>query len=99
VSVLSTEVLKQFGHRLRLAMVGGGLDSVIGETHQLALRADGLIEVVAGAMSIDPDIARASGQAILLAPERIYTDWRKIVQRETVREDGPDAVAIVTPPD
>ena len=35
--------------KVRLGMVGGGSDSIIGGTHLFALRADGYCELVAGA--------------------------------------------------
>ena len=79
-------------------MVGGGADSVIGRTHLIAMRADGFCELVAGAMSIDPKIAEASGRQELLAPDRIYTDWREMLEKEAARPDRIDAVVIATPP-
>jgi predicted dehydrogenase len=79
-------------------MVGGGADSVIGETHRIALRVDGLYELVAGAMSIDPAIALSSARAELLDPERTYTDFREMADQEVQRNDGIDVVVIATPP-
>jgi predicted dehydrogenase len=79
-------------------MVGGGADSVIGRTHLIAMRVDGLCELAAGALSIDPEIAAASGRHELLAPDRIYTDYREMAAREAERADRIDAVVIATPP-
>jgi predicted dehydrogenase len=79
-------------------MVGGGADSVIGLTHLLAMRVDGFCELVAGAMSVDPEIAVLSGRNELLAEDRIYTDFREMAVRESERADGIDAVVIATPP-
>jgi predicted dehydrogenase len=87
-----------FGRRVRLGMVGGGSDSVIGRTHLIAMRADGLCDLTAGAMSIDPKIAISSGRQELLAPDRIYTDWREMLEKEANRHDRIDAVVIATPP-
>ena len=92
------DLLQRFGRRVRLGMVGGGSDSIIGRTHLIALRTDGLCELVAGAMSVDPAIARASGQGELLAAERIYTDYRRMAEVEAARPDRIDAVVIATPP-
>jgi len=91
-------LLEAFGRRVRIGMVGGGSDWVIGRTHLIAMRADGLCELVAGAMSIDPEIARASGRQELLAPDRVYTDWREMLDKEAARPDRIDAVVIATPP-
>src|SRR5262249_14196886 len=79
-------------------MVGGGADSVIGHTHLIAMRVGGLCELVAGAMSIDPEIARASGQRELLAADRIYADYRVMAEREAALPDRIDAIVIATPP-
>jgi predicted dehydrogenase len=91
-------LVSAFGRRVRLGMVGGGADSVIGGTHLLACRADGFYDVVAGAMSSKPQIARSSAQAELIAPDRTYVDWREMVEREAARPDRIDAVVIATPP-
>lgn len=90
--------LERFGRRLRLGMVGGGLDSVIGPVHRVALRTDGCFELVAGAMSIDPAIARASGAADLIDPSRSYPDYQTMLADELARDDGIDVVVIATPP-
>lgn len=95
---MSASLLERLGRRLRLGMVGGGADSVIGETHRIALRVDGLYELVAGALSIDPQIAVASARAELLDPDRTYVDYREMAARESQRDDGIDAVVIATPP-
>lgn len=95
---MNVPLLERLGRRLRLGMVGGGADSVIGETHRVAMRVDGLYELVAGALSIDPTIALASARAELLDPDRSYTDYREMAAREAQREDGIDAVVIATPP-
>lgn len=80
-------------------MVGGGLDSVIGDTHRVALRVDGLAELVAGAMSIDPEVAAATGRSDLMDPARVHLDYRQMATAEAQRPDGIDAVVIATPPD
>jgi predicted dehydrogenase len=95
---VSVSLLERLGRRLRLGMVGGGADSIIGETHRVAMRVDGLYELVAGAMSIDPEIAVASARAELIDPDRAYTDFREMAAREAQREDGIDVVLIATPP-
>lgn len=91
-------LLERFGRRVRLGLVGGGLDSVIGQTHLIALRADGLADVVAGALSIDPEVADASARSLLLPPERSYSTWQDMIAGERGRPDGIDAVVVITPP-
>ncbi|GAA0730636.1 Gfo/Idh/MocA family oxidoreductase [Dactylosporangium roseum] len=91
-------ILEQVGRRVRLGLVGGGIDSVIGATHLLALRADGLADVVAGALSIDPQVGAASARALLLDPARGYPTWQAMLAAERDRADGIDAVVVITPP-
>jgi predicted dehydrogenase len=91
-------LLRQFGRRVRLGIVGGGADSVIGLTHLVAMRADGFCELVAGAMSVDPEIAVLSAQDELLPADRIYTNFQDMAAMEFERADGIDAVVIATPP-
>ncbi len=95
---MDRSLLEALGRRVRVGMVGGGADSVIGRTHLTAMRTDGFCDFVAGAMSIDPKIAEASGRQELLAPERIYTDWRDMAEKEAARPDRVDVVVVATPP-
>ena len=90
--------VRDLQRRLRVGFVGGGIDSVIGKVHQVALRSDGLGELVAGAFSIDPEIGRATGADLLLDPSRIYDNWRDMLAGETSRDDRLDVVVVITPP-
>ena len=81
--------------RIRLGMVGGGNDAFIGAVHRIAARIDDRYELVAGALSSTPEKSRESGAAIGLP--RIYDDFRQMAIREARREDGIEAVSIVTP--
>ncbi|WP_414472217.1 Gfo/Idh/MocA family protein [Microvirga sp. M2] len=83
--------------RLRLGMVGGGRGAFIGAVHRIAARLDDRWELVAGALSSDPERARLSGTDLLLPPERIYDSFQDMARREAERDDRIDAVAIVTP--
>ncbi len=83
--------------RIRLGMVGGGQGAFIGAVHRLAARMDDHYEFVAGALSSDPARARASGEELGLAPDRVYTDFRDMAKAEAKRQDGIEAVSIVTP--
>ncbi|MET0982345.1 MAG: Gfo/Idh/MocA family oxidoreductase [Telluria sp.] len=85
------------GRKLRLGMVGGGDGAFIGAVHRIAARLDDCYEVVAGALSGDPERAQRSGAAIGLDPARSYTDYRDMARAEAARPDGIDVVAIVTP--
>jgi len=81
--------------RIRLGMVGGGEGAFIGAVHRIAARLDDHYELVAGALSSTPDKALRSAAALGLA--RGYADYQTMAREEAARDDGIEAVAIVTP--
>ncbi|MBV0911178.1 Gfo/Idh/MocA family protein [Anianabacter salinae] len=83
--------------RIRLGMVGGGADAFIGGVHRIASRIDDRFELVAGALSSTPEKARDSGAALGLDPDRSYGSFDEMAEAEAAREDGIEAVSIVTP--
>lgn len=82
-----------------MGMVGGGLDAFIGAVHRLAANMDGLIEVVCGALSIDPEIAKKSGKALFLPEDRTYLTFEEMIEKESKlpADKRMDFVTIVTP--
>jgi len=85
--------------KLRYAMVGGGRDAFIGAVHRHALALDGQTELVAGALSSNPEKARASGRDLFLAADRNHGDWQALLADELKRpaHERIDFVVIVTP--
>lgn len=82
---------------LRLALVGGGPGSFIGPVHRMAAELDGAIRLTAGVFSRDGDRNAAAGAAWAIAPDRVYPDYRAMIEAERGRQDGIDMVAVVTP--
>ncbi|GIL02178.1 MAG: oxidoreductase [Alphaproteobacteria bacterium] len=82
---------------VRLGMVGGGQGAFIGAVHRIAARLDGHYELVAGALSSEPERARASAAELGLDPERSYDSFQEMARAEARRPDGIEAVSIVTP--
>lgn len=82
--------------RLRLGMVGGGR-GLIGQVHANGARLSGRWDLVAGALSSDPTVAKNAGAAWHLPPDRSHADFAEMARAEAARPDGIDAVAIVTP--
>lgn len=82
-----------------MGMVGGGKDAFIGAVHRIAANMDGLIEVVAGALSINPEVAKDSARSLFIAEDRAYTNFEEMITKES--KLGPDKkidfVTIVTP--
>lgn len=85
--------------KLRMGMIGGGKDAFIGAIHRLAANMDGLIEIAAGALSINPDIARESGEMLFLPKERTYLTYDELIKKESElpADKRIDFVTIVTP--
>lgn len=85
--------------KLRMGMVGGGKDAFIGSIHRLAANMDGLIEIVSGALSINPEVAKESGKMLFLAEDRTYLTYEEMLEKESKLPDDKriDFVTIVTP--
>lgn len=92
-------VIEMLGRRLRLAVIGGGPGSFIGAMHRQSARLDDRYEIVTGILSSDPDTSKQSAKELGFAPNRIYADVKEMLDAEVVRNDGIDAVAIMTPND
>ncbi|MEM7044238.1 MAG: Gfo/Idh/MocA family oxidoreductase [Pseudomonadota bacterium] len=84
----------QLSRRLRLGIVGGGR---ISQTQAMAARMTDRWEVVAGALSSNPEKAKARGAIWYLPQERCYTSFEDMADLESRRRDGLDAVMITTP--
>lgn len=80
-------------------MIGGGKDAFIGAIHRIAANADGLIELVCGALSINKEIAVDSGHSLFLPEKRIYTTYEEMIEKESKLsvDERMDFVTIVTP--
>lgn len=82
-----------------MGMIGGGKDAFIGAVHRLAFNMDGQVEIVAGALSINPETAIESGEMLYLDKERVYTDYKTMLEKEAAMplEKRLDFITIVTP--
>lgn len=82
-----------------MGMVGGGIGAFIGGVHRMAAALDGEIELVCGAFSSSAEKSKASGEALYLAPDRVYADYAEMIAAEKQLPEGErmDFVSIVTP--
>jgi predicted dehydrogenase len=92
-------VIDMLGRRLRLAVIGGGPGSFIGAMHRQSARLDDRYETVTGILSSDPEKSKQSARELGFAQDRIYSNVTEMLDTEVAREDGIDAVAIMTPND
>jgi predicted dehydrogenase len=86
-------------NKIKLGMIGGGPGAFIGAVHRIAARLDGEIDIVCGSFSSDPAKSKQTGEALGLAPERVYASYSEMITREAALPAGMrmQCVSIVTP--
>ncbi|HEX5272124.1 MAG TPA: Gfo/Idh/MocA family oxidoreductase [Gemmataceae bacterium] len=84
--------------KLRMGLVGGA-GGFIGRVHTLAAQMDRRAVLVAGALSSDPDKARAAAADFDIAPERAYGSYQEMIERESrlPADRRIDFVTVATP--
>ncbi len=85
--------------KLRMALIGGGGQAFIGPVHLAAATLDHRAELVAGALSSDPQRSREAASAFGIAADRAYESYRELIEGESQRpvEERVDFVSIATP--
>lgn len=94
-----TGLRARFGRPLRLGLIGGGPDAWIGRLHRGAAEYDGWWRAVAGVFSRDAARSLAAGVAMGFPAGRSYPDLPAMLAAERLRDDGIEALAIMTPND
>lgn len=89
----------ELNRKLKLGMVGGGLDAFIGEVHRKAAFLDGKFEIICGAFSRSAEKSKQTGEALGLDSNRIYGSYNEMFESEKnlPEEERMDVVSIVTP--
>ena len=85
----------KLGRKLRLGMVGGGPDAFIGEVHRIAARLDDRFELVAAALSSNPEKGLAFAEKLRIP--RAYGSFEEMAAAEANHPERIDVVAVVTP--
>ncbi len=85
--------------KLRMALVGGGQGAFIGRVHATAAILDNRAELVAGALSSNPEKAKASAPAYDIKPDRAYGSIEELVEKESKlsADKRIDFVTVATP--
>ena len=85
--------------KLRMGMVGGGIGAFIGAVHRIAAGIDGQIELVCGALDVNPERAKQAGEELNLDPSRVYANYDEMFEKESQlpEDQRMDFVSIVTP--
>ncbi len=82
---------------LSWGLIGGGQGSQIGFAHRSGAEIDGRFKLMAGAMDVDPNVAKSYGASLGLDPSRAYGTWQEMLQGEQSRDDRIDLVTVATP--
>jgi predicted dehydrogenase len=87
------------GRRIRVALVGGGGSGFIGKVHAIASTLDRRAELVAGALSSNPETSRTSAAEMGIVEDRRYESFEALISGELAREESErvDVVVIATP--
>lgn len=85
--------------KLRMGMIGGGGNAMIGPVHLRAALMENDIELVCGCFSRNYQTSLTTGKAWHLPEGRIYHDYKEMLEKEAALPKGErmDFVAIVTP--
>jgi predicted dehydrogenase len=87
------------GRKLRMGIVGGGQGSFIGRVHVTAAVLDNRAALVAGALSSDPERAKASAADYDIDLSRAYSSYQEMFDKERALPSDRriDFVSIATP--
>ncbi|PQO45685.1 oxidoreductase [Blastopirellula marina] len=82
-----------------MALVGGGSGSFIGRVHATAAVLDNRAELVAGALSSNPERAKASAADYAISDDRAYTSYQEMFEKELALPEDKriDFVSVATP--
>ena len=85
--------------KLRMALVGGGRGAFIGRVHVTAAVLDNRAQLVAGALSSDPQRAKESAPDYDIEPRRAYESYQQMLETEQglSPDERIDFVSVATP--
>jgi predicted dehydrogenase len=85
--------------KLRMGLIGGGQGAFIGRVHSIAATLDNLATLVAGALSSNPEKAKASAPEYDIPAARAYGSYQEMIQAESKlpADQRIDFVAVTTP--
>src|SRR5215203_5535574 len=85
--------------KLKMGLVGGGQGAFIGRVHSIAGTLDNRAALVAGALSSNPEKAKASAPDYDIPAARAYTSIHELVQKEKAlpADQRIDFVSVATP--
>jgi predicted dehydrogenase len=89
----------KLGRKLRMALVGGGQGAFIGRVHATAAILDNRAVLVAGALSSDPEKAKASAPSYDIPADRAYGSFEELIEKERAlpADRRVDFISVATP--
>lgn len=82
--------------KLKVAFIGGGINSAVGSAHYSAISLDNIFELVAGYFSRHEEINLKSAERYRVPQNRVYNNIDDLIINE---KDKIDAVIVLTPTD
>lgn len=94
-----TAVNAPLGRKLRMGLVGGGQGSFIGRVHSIAACLDNRAFVAAGALSSNPERAKASAPSYDIPEQRAYGSYEELIDAESrlPADERIDFISVTTP--
>lgn len=84
--------------KLKLGIIGGGPNSWIGHVHRIASRFDDRYILVAGVFSRNSKKSISFGKSLGIDPQRCYSNYSEMADKENKLRNKIDVVSIMTPP-
>lgn len=86
-------------HKIRLGILGGGGDSLIGGVHRIAANMFDRYHLVGGCFNPNPEENTHFAQSIGLPTQRIYDDFEQLITQELKRpsEERMEVISVLTP--
>ena len=86
-------------NKIKLGILGGGGDSLIGELHRVAAKMHDHYEIIGGVFNPDYNISLKFGKKIGLDPNRIYKSTNDLIEQESKLDPNEriKAVSVLTP--
>ncbi len=82
--------------KIKIAMIGGGISSLIGSAHRDGIQLSGQYDLVAACFSSTLEKSAQLCTQLDISP-RLYDNWTQMLETEAQKEDGARAVVVVTP--
>ena len=79
--------------KLKIAFLGGGINSAVGRTHKIAISMDNRYELVAGCFSRNSVTNMKTGNEYGVDESRIYKNLSELIKKE---KNNIDAICILS---